>query len=155
MKNVAGSPNNSFKRCKARTAGTIVDITDAGKYGSAVPQKAETSTLVDKSIVEGSCRTLSPGTKEQAPFHRLSQHSSSSLTPTFISAVPPCISPLLHRSREPSPPNTRGHRKKSSTAQNREHIDEGKPGRMKAKRKKRKGEGGGASGTPISSGGRS
>ncbi|WZY90022.1 hypothetical protein YC2023_046757 [Brassica napus] len=58
--NEQGSPNNSFKRCKARTAGTIVDITGAGKYGSAVPQKAETSTPVDKfmpHVVSGNQRT--------------------------------------------------------------------------------------------------
>ncbi|KAL0707068.1 hypothetical protein Bca4012_073494 [Brassica carinata] len=41
---------------------------------------AETSTPVDKSFVESSCLTSSPGTEERAPFHRPSQHSSSSLT---------------------------------------------------------------------------
>uniref|UniRef100_M4EK64 Uncharacterized protein n=1 Tax=Brassica campestris TaxID=3711 RepID=M4EK64_BRACM len=101
-------------------------------------------------VVSGNQRTSPFSPSVAALLQQSHRH-----TPTFISVVPPCISPLLHRSREPSPPNTRGHRKKSSTAQNREHIDEGRPGKMKAKRKTRKGEGGGASGTPISSGGRS
>ncbi|KAL0713395.1 hypothetical protein Bca4012_020373 [Brassica carinata] len=54
LENEQGSLNHSFKGCRACTAGTVKNVTDAGKYG------------------------IRP--EEQTHFHRASQHSSSSLT---------------------------------------------------------------------------